>query len=207
MAFIIFFGYEFLTSLLPFGISFVVFQNMKRKKGILCSKPCNLAVWIFAVYIIAVYQITGAGTLYDGFWYHWEVRQGQLNLSPFSNGVDVTSYLNVLLFIPLGIIVPYIWKAWERLIPVVGVALLLTTLIELSQLLNNRRTDVDDIILNVAGAVIGFGLYKIWRILSGKQNQISSMTAGELPVYLLVMFVGRFLLFDGMGLARLLYGF
>ncbi|HBT95229.1 MAG TPA: hypothetical protein DEB24_03600 [Coriobacteriia bacterium] len=37
----------------------------------------------------------------------------------------------------------------------------LSLLIELSQLLNNRLTDIDDLIINTVGALIGFLLCRI----------------------------------------------
>ena len=78
---------------------------------------------------------------------------------------------------------------------------------ELSQLFNNRRTDVDDIVLNVLGAVIGFGMFKLWDKFTKSKFKINRSVIVELPTYIVVIFIGRFLFFKEIGFAKLLYGF
>ena len=82
-----------------------------------------------------------------------------------------------------------------------------TLLIEVSQLLNNRRTDVDDVLMNVFGAVVGFVLFRIWDKFTKSKYQINSPVVVELVICILVVFIGRFLLFNEIGLAKVLYGF
>lgn len=115
--------------------------------------------------------------------------------------------LNIVLFIPLGLLAPIIWKKMNKLTNVIGIGFFFTMLIEISQLLNNRSTDIDDVILNVLGAVIGFGLFKVWDRLTKSKYQVSSPITLELPICITVIFVGRFFLYNGMGLVKLLYGF
>ena len=70
---------------------------------------------------------------------------------------------NVIMFIPLGFFLPKLWQ-WQRKIT----RTLLTTsgiivLVELTQLFTLVGTcDIDDLILNVTGAAIGYGFYKIF---------------------------------------------
>lgn len=73
---------------------------------------------------------------------------------------------NLLLFLPLGIFLPRLWQRQRRfrvccltvagMICVIEVVQLLTTLGSL---------DVDDLIFNVAGAALGYG---IWRVTGAK---------------------------------------
>jgi glycopeptide antibiotics resistance protein len=66
---------------------------------------------------------------------------------------------NVVAFVPFGVLVPRCrtrpTSAWS-----VGlVALALSGAIELAQYLSGRRiADIDDVLLNVAGALLGYGL-------------------------------------------------
>ncbi len=75
----------------------------------------------------------------------------------------VTNLLgNILLFIPLGLLPPLLWswsrKLWKTLLLAAGIM----TAIELLQMFLLVGTcDVDDLILNVTGAAIGYGLYKL----------------------------------------------
>jgi len=205
---IIFLGYEILVALLPCLAVLWIFRKKQMQKGVIYARYHVLAVIIFAVYVVGVYHFTGAGTIYDGFRYQLEWRKEQLNFVPFANEIDIVAYfLNVLLFIPLGLLAPVIWQKMNKLINVIGIGFFFTLLIEISQLLNNRRTDVDDILMNAFGAVVGFVLFRIWDKFTKSKYQISSPIVVELFICFLVVFIGRFFLFYEMGLAKVLYGF
>jgi len=205
---IIFLGYEMLVALLPFLAVFLIFRKKQMQKGVIYSRYHILTAVVFAVYVVGVYHFTGAGTIYDGFRYQLELRKEQLNFVPFTNEIDIVAYfLNVLLFIPLGLLAPVIWQKMNKLIHVIGIGFFFTLLIEISQLLNNRRTDVDDILMNAFGAVVGFVLFRIWDKFTKSKYQISSPIVVELFICILVVFIGRFFLFNEMGLAKVLYGF
>lgn len=201
-------AYEILVSILPFLIVFSIIRKTNLQKGLSFSRFHTLSVIAFSVYIVGVYHFTGAGTIYDVLLYQLELRYDQLNFTPFSNTIDIVAYLlNILLIIPLGFLAPVIWVDMNRLGKVIGVGFLFTFLIELSQLFNNRRTDIDDIILNVLGAAIGFILYNLFDKLTKSKFRIKSPNAVELTFSILFVFASRFLLFNEMGLAKLLYGF
>ena len=69
---------------------------------------------------------------------------------------------NVLLFIPIGYLLPKIWKKQQRFFVFLLSVLLLIIIIELTQLFTLLGSfDIDDIILNLTGMIIG---YLIWRI-------------------------------------------
>lgn len=71
---------------------------------------------------------------------------------------------NVVMFVPLGFFACWLWKILNRF----GwhfLAMLLTILcVELLQLLTGLGTcDVDDLILNLIGTTMGFGLFKLCK--------------------------------------------
>jgi glycopeptide antibiotics resistance protein len=75
---------------------------------------------------------------------------------------------NVMLFFPLGILIPLVWtrlRFWSG----VQIAIALSVGIEIVQYLSrgwsNRNADVNDVILNVLGASLGFALVFLprWR--------------------------------------------
>lgn len=65
---------------------------------------------------------------------------------------------NIILFIPIGFLLPSLYKIKEKYVVLLGLSLSL--FIELFQLFLPRWTDIDDIILNTFGTFIGFLLYK-----------------------------------------------
>ena len=205
---LIFLGYEILSAFLPVLVVFLIVRHHNVQKDVPYTNSHFLAVIVFSLYIVGVYHFTGAGTIYDGLLYGFTVRQDQLNFIPFSHTIDIVAYLlNILLFIPLGLLAPLFWQKMTKLTNVMGIASVFTLLIEASQLLNNRRTDIDDVLLNILGAIVGYGFYKLLDRLAKSKFQANNQLSAELPICILTVFAARFLLFNEMGLAKLLYGF
>jgi len=69
---------------------------------------------------------------------------------------------NLLLFLPMGIYLPCLFKKFRKLGEFMLCMLILLLTIEVFQLLLKRGSfDIDDLIINVTGATIGF---RIWNI-------------------------------------------
>lgn len=74
----------------------------------------------------------------------------------------INLYGNVIMFIPLGFLLPKVFKKlrkfWKVLLATAGIIIF----VELAQLFSLMGScDVDDLILNVLGAAIGYILYRI----------------------------------------------
>lgn len=75
---------------------------------------------------------------------------------------------NIILFLPFGSIAPFIFKKLDNLKSIFIISIIISCSIEILQLFeyifsiseNTRITDINDIILNVLGALIGFLIYK-----------------------------------------------
>ena len=78
---------------------------------------------------------------------------------------------NVVAFAPSGILVP-LWSGRLRsLTAIVFVGLITSGGIELLQLNFTRRVaDIDDVILNVCGAIVGYGCYRLYTMRSGVEH-------------------------------------
>ena len=71
---------------------------------------------------------------------------------------------NVIMFIPLGFCLPMLWKKQRTLWKTLLTTALIITLVELTQLLTLVGScDTDDLILNVLGSAIGYGLFKMFQ--------------------------------------------
>ncbi|MDO4377552.1 MAG: VanZ family protein [Erysipelotrichia bacterium] len=71
---------------------------------------------------------------------------------------------NILIFIPMGIFLPLIFKRNNNFLYLLINTFLISLSIEVIQYYTKLGTaDVDDIILNVLGSVLGFAIYKIWK--------------------------------------------
>lgn len=91
------------------------------------------------------------------------------NLVPFkeitrytfgSNLFKINVIGNIVIFVPLGCILTAYLKP-KNIIPVIVSSIIISSTVELVQLGIGRTFDVDDIILNLAGAIIGYLLFTV----------------------------------------------
>ena len=72
---------------------------------------------------------------------------------------------NLALLLPVGLLGPIVFPLLDRWWRVFIVALAISTAIEVSQLwIPDRSADIDDVIVNAAGAMLGFGLDRLARL-------------------------------------------
>ena len=114
-------------------------------------------------------------------------------------------HLNVVMFLPFGFLIPLLCPENRNVFRIALGGLVFSLLIEASQILSLRGTDVDDLIMNTLGAVLGYFLFRLWALLVGTRNL--GFDAREPIVWVLVIFLGRFLLYNYLGLINLVYGF
>ena len=111
-----------------------------------------------------------------------------INLTPFKDFFNKTSLLNVIMFIPIGFLQGFINKSsWVKTL-IIGLSL--SSLLEITQLLvrtyvgfNFRIVDINDLICNTSGALIGFGILMIFlRLAKGvisNEKIVSYLTSVE----------------------------
>lgn len=123
-------------------INWIKFHDLKRT-GLYC---------LFSFYLVAVWSLVGMPNVtYIRF-------EANLQLIPFVPTLsDIrNTILNVLLFIPLGFFLPILWKKYESKRNTIIFGLGTTLTIEICQMLTFRATDINDVITNVAGTIIGW---------------------------------------------------
>ena len=202
---LIFLGYEFVAEFVPFLLVLLFFR--RKYSGEPSGIPRYLLPVLLALYIIAVFHVTGAGTIYDALRTPFYGISRRINFIPFSRTIDPIGYfLNVVMLVPFGFLIPAMWPAFRQWHRTVAVSALFSLLIEVSQLLCLRGTDVDDLIMNTLGGLCGYGIFRIWYRIVGQRMQSTPFFPAEFPAYLLTLFLGRFFLFHPMGLIRLIYG-
>lgn len=80
---------------------------------------------------------------------------------------------NITMFIPIGIIWPIVYKKLNSHLKVIAAGVGLSLFVEILQLpFFDRLTDIDDLILNSSGFVIGYGLYLLVRFIVKKIRHI-----------------------------------
>ena len=120
------------------------------------------------------------------------------NLIPL---VDVLSspdqyLLNILMFLPVGFLLPLLWDEYQDFRHLMGFCCFLTVFIEVAQVFTFRTTDVDDLLTNLLGAALGYALIhlpaKRWNIRLPLNIDNDYEEKHGQWVYLLVLFLQQF---------------
>ncbi len=201
-------AFECLTVILPFILTYLILGFIYKRKNIRPRKSHFPLLIIFAFYLFAVFYFTGAGTIFDLQRFGLRLDSNNLNILPFSREIDVVGYaLNVLLFVPFGVLLPLIWPKTRTLARTLISGLSFSMLIELSQLMNYRQSDIDDLIMNTLGVLFGFLLFRAFFHRTKKTAGADGCFKYEPAIYILAIFFGHFLICNELGLAKVLYGF
>lgn len=118
---------------------------------------------LFIVYILCLFHVV---TFQDVTWSSSNfIPFKEMLRYRFASSLFFRNVLgNMLMFIPFGFFVSYFLKL-KKPYSILLLSLLISSTIETTQLLIGRVFDVDDIILNVVGGVVGFAVYKLFSIL------------------------------------------
>ncbi len=108
--------------------------------------------YLLAVYLSGVYAVAG---LPDVCYIRLDLRY---NLVPFAYMFSdyKNSLLNVLLFLPLGFFLPVFGKRYTKLRWTALFGFCFSLLIEIMQIFTLRATDVNDLITNTTGTILGW---------------------------------------------------
>ena len=96
-------------------------------------------------------------------------KQYFLNLIPFNwtSDADAIGQLvnekipNILLFVPLGFFIPAVFRTKRKLYKIVIISFCITFSVEFIQYFIGRLADIDDIITNVLGGIIGYQIFQL----------------------------------------------
>ncbi len=66
---------------------------------------------------------------------------------------------NIIIFLPIGLIIPIISNRFKKLSKVIVSSLFISILIEFVQFFIGRSVDIDDVILNTIGGFVGYIIY------------------------------------------------
>lgn len=132
-----------------------VMLKQDKNKNIKTAIPHIIATYIFCLALLSILSATGIPNIYS-----LKVDLA-INLVPF---IDIfTNYVqyiqNILLFIPLGFLLPMLWKKFENKYLTFICGALFSLSIEIIQIFSFRSTDIDDLLMNTAGTICGYLLF------------------------------------------------
>lgn len=120
---------------------------------------------LFVVYMNAMFCVVG---IPSAQFVRWNPEINWIPFRDFSSANIVGMSLNILMFIPFGAFLPiYFGRFWKMSTTVLAGAFMSFT-IEVLQLFTFRLTDIDDLIMNTLGTLLGYG---IGAIIVHKQQE------------------------------------
>lgn len=205
------------ASTLPFLLPYQILLTSQSKKiGYKLSIEHILAVYIFVYYLSGVLSFTGLPSIMDIVQNSFGIitptglnfPPDEINLLPLRWLTEgVRPYIeNILLFIPLGFMLPCIWKRYEGLWPTALSAMAFSVIIEFSQLFNHRITDIDDLLMNTLGALMGWVIFRLLKdhlaklqvrisVQNTRIEKFPLLLRKEAWFYMAIAFAGMFLVF------------
>lgn len=187
--------YAILCIILPCAIyQIILIKHKKYKENLL---PHLVWVYILLIYIYIIFSITGIGGIWDIGQYDQIIRLEEINLLPFQSDGIMTYALNIIMFMPLGFLLPLIWEKYRNPIKVFFTGFGFSLSIELCQLLNRRNTDIDDLLMNTLGAILGYLVWVLFKEIFKKTNKKAiTLSQHEPIIYLVLSVLGILLLYN-----------
>ncbi|MCI8331580.1 MAG: VanZ family protein [Clostridiales bacterium] len=168
----------YMAAMLPIVILWrLAAVRCQSARGVLTNAWHEMGVVLFTLLLVGLasqaiipdYTVTEKGILFS-FW--TGPLSERINVIPFhflkvmkaSLQMGEIQYFllnivgNILIFAPIGFFVPLLWHR-RTIRQVTAIGFLCSLVIEIVQLPQNRWTDVDDLILNTLGALLGCLLY------------------------------------------------
>lgn len=147
----------------------------------------TIRYFIFAVYLSAVYLFVGMPTLQ---FMRFELSLTLMPFLPMMADIKNT-ILNVFLFVPLGLLLPLLWKKYQSYKNTIVLGFVLSLSIELLQILTYRATDINDIIANTIGAALGYCVFYIASCFVPSAMRFAKEKT-EMPVIILSVVITMF---------------
>lgn len=138
---------------------------------------------LFGLYLSAIFIATGLPQINS------LTLELSFQLIPFSQiTYDIrNSILNIILFITLGFFLPLLFKGFDSVKKTLICGFLFSLSIEVLQILTLRLTDVNDLITNTLGTLLGYLLLRIFYKKQGKNE--------NRDFYLLIVIIGMIYFF------------
>lgn len=153
------FKHSFLFSCFYIILRFIIIRRNKK-----INVKREILLYIFFLFLLGLYAVAITGDFNIK-----NVRIDEINIIPFKIVKDIyishnlnyfliSFWGNIFIFIPVGLLVSLIWNIKDKNVILIG--FLISLSIELTQLFLKRTTDIDDLILNTLGVIIGLLISK-----------------------------------------------
>lgn len=146
---------------------------------------------IFLVYLFLVFYITGIDSIY-----YWDSPSlDTINIIPFDSLGEISYFLNIILFIPFGFLIPLIWDNYKVLNKTIFLGFSCSLIIEFLQLFCGRATDIDDLMMNTLGSILGYFIWKIFNCKEKDDKEENSIVGNKPIIWIFLLLFGYLTLY------------
>lgn len=162
---------------LPLAMVFMRLADRKRFS--------QMWIWValFALYMNAMLIIVGTPAI---SYIIWDPTINYIPFADFSVSNMTGMALNIVMFIPFGAFLPIYFTYFRKVRRTVLAGFLMSLSIEILQLFTFRTTDVDDLMMNTIGALVGYGIAKLF-LRKGEQSESENKDIMNLVVMILII--------------------
>ncbi|APF28907.1 vanZ like family protein [Clostridium sporogenes] len=179
------------------GIIILILSKINKKQQ---NKTGHIIGVLFFTFIMtAIFSLTGVSPI-SGF--HTDIRINEISYIPVVSTLEMVKDVfntasveniprnqamlflganilgNILMFGPLGLLLPLLWKSFRKFSKTVLFGFVVSFTIEFSQLFLARGTDIDDLILNTIGTMLGYLAFVILCKLFSKFTEKFTLQDG-----------------------------
>lgn len=142
----------------------IIFACLCLKKDRRKFRIQNLYEMLICIWLFTVFLITGMLPVHINFDV-FAKHTINLHLIPFYGGAFIPMILNVIMFMPIGFLMPLVFsqKINGKKTFLIGGGISFT--IEIMQIFAGRNAEIDDLLLNSTGALLGYGIYDAGRYI------------------------------------------
>lgn len=159
----------FFISVIIFAVYLIIKKIIKKKISIKRS----LVEFAFIWYVFTLLEVTGIIGIHSMTQYKWKWFLESFNvlkiMIPKDGGEVAMLLCNCVLFVPLGFLLPIIFRR-IKIIGALIISFLAILIIELLQAAGGRMLEVNDIVTNMLGVLIGYIFYILCINLQKKKN-------------------------------------
>jgi len=172
---------EYILNMIPYmivtlPIYFTIRVIILKQKKLKVNWYYEISLFLFVLFVVGLISQTIIPKFEFGLNGFKILKSGvhETNLIPFKVLVDTYNEVfvneninyflinflgNIIMFMPIGFFIPLLWNVSNKKVIIVGFCF--SVFIEFCQLFLTRGTDIDDLILNIIGVLLGLLLYRL----------------------------------------------
>ena len=155
-------GYVFIV---PVIILYYLFLGRINKK-----QTClhAISMFVFCYYLFGILTVTGIGFTKS------IIFSPNISYVPFIGMITgpVDTMLNIILFVPMGLFLPLLYKKYDSIKAVALTGLIFSVSVEIVQMFGWGSSDINDLITNTIGVCLGYLIYKVLlKVLPNKLTE------------------------------------